>query len=117
MPREGLEREAHAACRREALSVRRVTSIVSAAPGCAMSQPAVASSTITGSSPFFSALEQKMSASSVLITARKPWSMSAHAACSREEPQPKLRPATRIRQPAAEGWLSANSARGTPCSS
>ena len=30
------------------------------------------------------------------ITTRKPKSSSAHAACSRDEPQPKFRPASRI---------------------
>jgi hypothetical protein len=38
-----------------------------------------------------------MSAISVLITARKPQSSNAQGACSREEPQPKLRPANEDR--------------------
>ena len=37
-----------------------------------------------------------MSANEVLITARKPNCVSAHGACSRELPQPKLSPASRI---------------------
>ena len=35
-----------------------------------------------------------MSANDVLITARKPNCVSAHGACSRELPQPKLSPAS-----------------------
>ena len=65
-----------------------------------------------GSRPFFSELLRKMSAISVLITARKPQSSSAQGACSREEPQPKLRPATSTWQPAACGWLSTKSGFG-----
>jgi hypothetical protein len=45
-----------------------------------------------------------MSANSVLMTARMPKSTSAHGACSREEPQPKLRPATRMLQPHRAWW-------------
>ena len=40
-----------------------------------------------------------MSANDGATTARKPKSCSAHTACSREEPQPKLRPLTRIGRP------------------
>ena len=39
---------------------------------------------------------------------------SAQGACSREEPQPKLRPATNTWQPAASGRFSAKSALGLP---
>ena len=42
-----------------------------------------------------------------------PKSSKAHGACSREEPQPKLRPATRTWQPAAAGWFSTKSGRGS----
>ena len=55
--------------------------------------------------PVLEALLRKMSAISVLMTARKPKSSSAHGACSRDEPQPKLRPATRIWQPRAGGLV------------
>ena len=51
-------------------------------------------------------LVRKMSAKLGAITTRKPWSSSAHGACSREEPQPKLRPATRIDAPAYSGRSS-----------
>ena len=49
-----------------------------------------------GSSEFLSALPLKMSANEVLITARNPNWVSAQGACSRELPQPKLSPASRI---------------------
>ena len=42
-----------------------------------------------------------MSANDVLITARNPNCVSAHGACSRELPQPKLSPASRISAPFA----------------
>ena len=41
----------------------------------------------------------KMSANDEAITTRKPKSASAHTACSREDPQPKFFPATRIDAP------------------
>ena len=37
----------------------------------------------------------------MLITARKPYCVSAHGACSRELPQPKLSPASRTCAPCA----------------
>ena len=40
--------------------------------------------------------EKKMSANDGAMSALKPKSSSAHGACSREEPQPKFFPATRI---------------------
>ena len=52
--------------------------------------------TTIGSSEFFSEFCLKMSAKEVLITARKPNCVSAQGACSRELPQPKLSPASRI---------------------
>ncbi len=73
--------------RRVALARSMLTSL----PGLLISQPLVVSSTTMGSSPFISELLRKMSAISVLMTARMPKSSSAHGACSREEPQPKLR--------------------------
>ena len=60
-------------------------------------------SSCTGTSPFLSALLRKMSAKDKATTARKPWSRSAHTACSREEPQPKFRPATSTWAPARLG--------------
>jgi hypothetical protein len=49
-----------------------------------------------GRMPFLKQLLKKMSAKDVAITQRMPKSSSAHGACSRDEPQPKLSPATRI---------------------
>ena len=49
-----------------------------------------ASAIATGSRPLPTALLRKMSANDGAITARKPASCSAHAACSRDEPQPKF---------------------------
>src|ERR1700754_4058685 len=53
----------------------------------------VSGETIIGRNEFFSELPRKMSAKEVLITARKPYCVSAQGACSRELPQPKLSPA------------------------
>ena len=80
-------------------SVQAGRSTSTSTPGFASSHSCVASSTTTGSSPFFRQLLRKMSAISVLMTARMPKSSSAHGACSRDEPQPKLRPATSTWQP------------------
>src|SRR5271165_5965470 len=46
-----------------------------------------------------------MSAKEVLMTARNPYWSSAQGACSRELPQPKLSPASRICDLLAPGWL------------
>ena len=43
------------------------------------------------------------------MTASKPYCWMAHTACSREEPVPKLGPATRMRASAKRGSLSTNS--------
>ena len=56
-------------------------------------------STMIGSRPFLSALPWKMSAQLVVMTAWTPQATSAQGACSRDEPQPKLSPAMRIRRP------------------
>ncbi len=40
-----------------------------------------------------------------------PWSASAHTACSRDEPQPKLRPVTSTVPALYSSWLSTKSAR------
>ena len=50
-----------------------------------------------GQKAFLSALARKMSANERAITASKPKSASAHTACSRDEPQPKLLPASSTR--------------------
>ncbi len=64
----------------------------------------VPSSTTTGSRPFFKALLRKISANDVLMTARMPQPNSAQGACSRDEPQPKLSPASRTWQ----SWYSSH---------
>ena len=71
--REGLDREACTA--RPSGSVRRVRLEIDLDLGARVARAAsacVASSTTIGSRPFFSELLRKMSAISVLITARKP---------------------------------------------
>ena len=88
-----------------------------AAPGAATSFATAAGSSTIGRSPFLSALFRKMSATRVEITARMPWSTSAHGACSREEPHPKLSPATRTVQPSASGRFRTKSGRGFPSAS
>src|ERR1039458_8176204 len=50
--------------------------------------------------PFLPALEKKRSAKVGAMTARKPYWLSAQAACSRDDPQPKFRSAMRICEPA-----------------
>ena len=55
------------------------------------------------SRPFWTLLDAKMSANDGAITTRKPKSLSAHTACSRDEPQPKLAPATSTEAPAYSG--------------
>jgi hypothetical protein len=67
-----------------------------------------------GSRPFLRQLPRKMSANEVLMTARKPKPISAHGACSRELPQPKLSPGDQIVPPSARGWLRMNSGFGEP---
>src|ERR1035437_4769687 len=49
------------------------------------------------------ALPRKMSAKLVEMMARMPHARSAHGACSREEPEPKLSPTSRICLPALTG--------------
>ena len=71
-----------------------------------MSSWTSASGSCTGRRPIFVQLVRKMSAKLGAMTARKPESSSAHGACSRLEPQPKLRPATRIGAPAYSGRSS-----------
>ncbi len=90
------------------------TSIETSTPGASTRCRWVASSTWTGRRPFLSAFPRKMSAKAVLTTASRPPAWSAHTACSREEPQPKLRPATRTRAPSASGRFRANPGFGAP---
>src|SRR5215212_3479763 len=61
-----------------------------------------------GSRPFFSALPWKMSAQLVVMTAWIPHATSAHGACSRDDPQPKLTPASRILRPYIWGLSRTN---------
>ena len=98
-------------------TVCEARSILTVAPGAASSFAWLAGSSTTGTRPFLSALLRKMSAMRVETTARMPASTSAHGACSRDEPQPKLSPATRIVQPCASGRFRTNSARGFPSAS
>jgi hypothetical protein len=59
--------------------------------------------TVMGRRPFFSELFLKISANDSAITARIPFSWSAQTACSRDDPQPKLFPATMMEAPEYEG--------------
>jgi hypothetical protein len=68
----------------------------------------------TGSRPLLKQLLLKMSAKLVEITHRIPKSISAHGACSRELPQPKLSPAISTDEPLYSGLLSTKSAISTP---
>ena len=70
-----------------------------------------------GSSEFFNEFCLKMSAKDVLTTARKPNCVSAHGACSRELPQPKLSPASSTCAPRARGWFRMKSGLGLPWAS
>ena len=49
-------------------------------------------------------LLRKMSAYEVEMIARTPHAVSAHGACSRDDPAPKLSPTSRIWRPAMLGW-------------
>src|SRR4051794_3767592 len=62
----------------------------------------------TGSRPSLSAFPRKMSPNRAAMTTLKPQSRSAQTACCRDEPVPKLGPATRIVAPAWAGLLSTN---------
>ena len=72
----------------------------------------------SGGPPFRrpSAFWWKMSAKEVEITARKPASTRAQGACSREDPQPKLAPATSTCAPLASGRFRRKSGFGEPSS-
>ena len=66
--------------------------------------------------PFLKQLLKKMSAKEVEMTQRMPMSLMAQGACSREEPQPKLSPATRIFESRHPGLFSTKSSRSEPSS-
>ncbi len=109
--REGVHRELHCAA---AGSVRvcDARSTFTGASGFAKSSAWTSRGTTIGSSEFFSEFCLKMSANDVLITARNPYCVSAHGACSRELPQPKLSPASRIWQAFASGLFRMKSGFG-----
>src|SRR5215471_4940912 len=62
----------------------------------------------TGSRPSLSACPRKISPNRAAMTTLKPQSRSAQTACCRDEPVPKLGPATRIVAPVWAGLLSTN---------
>ena len=101
--RERVDLERVLARRRARARPARGRSTTMRAPGCASScasrRPTAGSGSTIGRKPFFSAFDAKMSPNDGAIAARKPWSYSAHTACSRELPQPKLRSATTMRAP------------------
>ena len=70
--------------------------------------------TTTGSRPLLKQLLLKMSAKLVEITHMIPKSISAHGACSRELPQPKLSPAIRTLAFLYSGRLSTKSLISLP---
>jgi hypothetical protein len=76
-------------------------------------------SSLTGAHtmPTFPQFVRKMSAKLGATMAVKPASSSAHGACSREDPHPKLRPASSTFAPACWGWFMGNSGLGVPSSS
>src|SRR5579859_5741535 len=51
------------------------------------------------------------------MTVRKPYCCSAQGACSRDEPEPKLRPEISTLAPAYRGWFSTKSGFGEPSGS
>mmetsp|Transcript_64449 Transcript_64449/g.153820 ORF Transcript_64449/g.153820 Transcript_64449/m.153820 type:complete len:207 (-) Transcript_64449:1466-2086(-) len=61
-----------------------------------MSSRTSARGKVMGNMPFLKQLLKKMSAKLVEIRHRMPWSNNAQGACSRDEPQPKLSPQTRM---------------------
>src|SRR5271165_4503247 len=73
--------------------------------------------TTIGNSEFLSELLLKISANDVLITARKPYCVSAHGACSRELPQPKLSPASSTWRDFDSGLFNTKSGFGLPSAS
>ncbi len=59
-------------------------------------------------------LLKKMSPKLGAITTRMPASSNAQTACSREDPQPKLRSVTRACAALAPGWFSTKSGLAVP---
>src|SRR5579872_815356 len=94
------------------VTVCAARSTCSSASGCSKSHACTSRGTTIGSSEFFSEFCLKISAKEVLMTARKPYCVSAHGACSRELPQPKLSPASRIFAAFASEWFSGKSGFG-----
>ena len=88
-------------------TVRAATSTTTSASGSAASAAnilaTVAASACAGTRPELMALPWKISAKPGDTTAAKPKSCSAQTACSRDEPQPKLAPATSTFASAAPG--------------
>jgi len=64
---------------------------------------------VTGTIPVLKQLALKMSAKLGAIKAPKPASRIAHGACSRDDPQPKLAPATITVAPSCSGRLRTKS--------
>ena len=83
----------------------------------AMSVFTVASSRTMGNMAFLKQLLKKMSAKAVEMMHRMPKSLIAHGACSREDPQPKLLPATKMEALRYGSLFNTKSGRSTPCSS
>ena len=69
-----------------------------------------------GAMPFCMQLLRNMSAKLGAIIALNPISFRAQGACSRDDPDPKLRPATSIDASAYLGSFRTNSGFGTPSS-
>src|SRR5215469_14759892 len=75
-----------------------------------MSSATSSSRSTTLRSPFLLLLLAKISANDEAITTLKPKSASAHTACSREDPQPKFFPVTRMLAPRYRGSSSTKGA-------
>mmetsp|Transcript_464 Transcript_464/g.1511 ORF Transcript_464/g.1511 Transcript_464/m.1511 type:complete len:301 (-) Transcript_464:1415-2317(-) len=85
------------------------------AMAAAISVSTSALGSVMGSMPFLKQLFLKISAMVVEITHRMPRSRSAHGACSRDDPQPKLSPVTRtLVAPLKGAWLRMNAGSSDP---
>jgi hypothetical protein len=82
--------------------------VAGAAAQSSASACTVAIGSTTGSRPLRTQLLWKMAPKPGATMARMPNSFSVHTACSREEPQPKSLPASRIDAPVYAGWFSTN---------
>mmetsp|Transcript_8807 Transcript_8807/g.18274 ORF Transcript_8807/g.18274 Transcript_8807/m.18274 type:complete len:416 (+) Transcript_8807:433-1680(+) len=91
-------------------------STVSSAPASASAirVRTCSSGSLMGSMPFLKLLLKKMSAKEGAMMQRMPKSFSAHGACSREDPHPKLSPATRTEVERYWGLLSTKSGFSSP---